>query len=409
MAQLFNLIIYALILLLCLKTPFAYILSGEMVNYIAFIFIVIGIVLIALYDISKVKKAWAINVLILILLIKFLLERIYTTEISLNYALISFIPKLALLLILLLLYCLPYNCIVNGYSFLRKIMLLSLVCATFEMMIPDDIFLNLVLAVQKGKNPLVGNVDAYSDTIFGIKRMRIGSFYFEPITFGMISAFVLFREYFSKNKNYFYVCAAFLCVILSGAKSALMFILIGTFFVAASFGKSLFVSIFLLLAVVYNSSPLSVLSNGELTPGIESITNHILGLFFGVFNSLKEPIVGFGYGTAGYLVFLKSLDNFGYDPFKNDYLVFAPLENGNESAIGVLFYEFGFALSVLVLVYTLIFAKKNHHNSNKAKSGMIVGYVLFAMLSESALSIAIFFAFALTYFSFHRDNIYSTN
>lgn len=127
----------------------------------------------------------------------------------------------------------------------------------------------------------------------------------------------------------------------------------------------------------------------ERIEGFESIGNHLIGLYYGTLAGYEKILFGNGIGTAGYNVYLEALRRNEVGPFESldDFSV---LKNGNESALGIIFYQFGFLNALVALVPILLLPVRN---ALKIRDHTSVGYFfslcVVSALTESILSVVI--------------------
>jgi hypothetical protein len=326
---------------------------------------------------------------------KILFEQLNDAGIPFEYSLISASPKIVIILMCLAMLHSSRKNHLDIQSQLKKIAIFSFLFALVELFLPSSV-MNWVLAEIRSTKMIINeDLTAYKDNFLGWERARLGSIFFEPITFGMVSAILFCETMFGKDrirgKHSTYVIILSCAVFLSGAKSALLFILIAFIFKTFSYGVSFLISIVILGLLIYVVSPFAAINALELTVGVESMANHVIGLVLGIKNSLDAPFLGHGLGTAGYQIYLLSKETGAYDPFANEYGIFRPLENGNESAVGVFFYENGFLFGLLFLVFTIYKTYKWHSNGHRNAAAFCISYFYFALLSESAVSLTIVF------------------
>ena len=393
--------------MLILKSLFVGLLGPALVNGFIGALIASCIIIIFVNNYSMRKGSWLIGGLILMLIGKAIVQLFMYAYIPLEYVIISLLPKLIILLLAFTMLNMPSRNIQTLRGVLKKIACISFLFAGIELMLPDELTLEIISKISNAKLIVNEDLTAYKDVLFGFERSRLGSIFFEPITFGMFSVILLCCEVFEKNvkKDFWYINILILNIILSGAKSAILFFLIVAVYHRIGFIKATLITIGIVCLIVYMASPMAAINAAELTAGVESIANHIIGLVFGVTNSLEFPLLGHGMGTAGYLIYLTARASGSFYPFKNNYGIFEPLENGNESAVGVFFYENGL-IPGLILVGTMLYiAYSWHRRKSSVASGMLVSYFCFALFSESSLSVAIVtvLIFAITKYYINND------
>lgn len=217
---------------------------------------------------------------------------------------------------------------------------------------------------------------------FGVDLYRIGSLYFESITLGFSAAiFAIFKlHHGSKFYNWKVLLAVVVCVF-TFAKLAILILLLALVY------KLLKVRVrYLSTLVLVSSIALIMLSFSYITSHSRSMANHFYGLKNGFSSAMNHPL-GQGAGTAGYLVLSEfSPENPG--PFNWSY-EFSERENGNESAVGILLYQFGFPYVFVYLGMFLVPLLGIGNTKNWMYTSVPVGLVVSALLSESMLSVVI--------------------
>lgn len=400
-----------LVAIITLKALMAGILGAYIINGIVALLIVACILLAFLKTSPLEEGSQFLAALFFLVIIKLMFQIVVNRSIPLEYVMLSMLPKLIVLLMGVIILNAPYNGREEVEGILKRISYCAFAFCVFELVISDEMMAAIMSNITNAKLVLNDDLTAYKDYFLGLERKRLGSIFFEPITFGMVSSIILCNEIFGKKekKSYLYLFALAINIILSGAKSAMLFLVIVYYFNKMSYWRAILATLMTISIILYAASPMSAIEAVELTYGVESITNHILGLIFGILNSLDSPVYGHGIGTAGYLVYLASKQGGNYDPFRNEYKIFSPLENGNESGVGVLFYENGFILCSVLVAAVFYYARIWHKKGNRLGSGMLASYFSFALLSESSLSASILVV--LIYFlvkyktSFYENNI----
>ena len=123
-----------------------------------------------------------------------------------------------------------------------------------------------------------------------------------------------------------------------------------------------------------------------------SVSAHLVGLVNGFSSSLDNIFLGNGSGSAGSIV-----TNTNIFRELNPNLIF--LKVGNESTFGILFYQFGLVLPILLLLYFIKLSFYFYGKSEYQISGLIIGYIFYMLFSESFLTIPnqVFFYMLLNY------------
>ena len=241
------------------------------------------------------------------------------------------------------------------YKYVRFIAIFLCIVGIFEaLLIPVDIrdsIAKYILVAKVGENV---SLSAYADRLFGFSWSRSGSLTFEPLSLASISVIMLIAEVsLFKRKSWISVGILFLGLVSAGAKSALVTLItaIGT----RLFGLVVLpIYIFSMLALLLlNSEKVVDLFNGIRVDAFESISNHIIGLIMGIYNTFDSPWLGHGLGTAGYINWI-SAENLGIEgPFKDSDGGLRGLLNGNESSLGVITYQMGIPYSIMLITIAM--------------------------------------------------------
>ncbi|PZR25745.1 MAG: hypothetical protein DI535_16930 [Citrobacter freundii] len=211
--------------------------------------------------------------------------------------------------------------------------------------------------------------------------LRLGSLFFEPLTFAFVSAFLTIFL-FSKRES---VKGIYSLVIniLSLGKLPIATTLIS---LASKFFKSVYRLYYTFIFVAIITGVIYLARNAEkIAVENPSMGSHMVGLYFGLKNGLENPILGHGFGTAGYLSYLYYDSKKEEGPFRG----LNGKMNGNESAIGVITYQLGYVLLFLFMFFFISYFKRLIKGRQFLMASGIVGYMLSLFLSESVLSVTV--------------------
>ncbi|MDD5432281.1 MAG: hypothetical protein PHO70_04760 [Candidatus Omnitrophica bacterium] len=306
-----------------------------------------------------------------------------------RYVLISYAQFLMPLLTILILLTLPLD-FKKIYGFILNIGIPLIIFAIFEQIIPVDFKMKFL---EKFKLFVPVGLDGSSYLIedFGIKFFRSGSFFFSPLTLGLFSAELLIISFLvplSRSNK----IIIFLSLCLSFVKSAV--ILIGLFLISIfAKRKVLFFYFFLILVlfvclfVIFDHSDFS---HVDTTYG--SLGCHYSGLVLGAINGFVHPFLGHGTGTAGYLIYSQAVNDGNIALFNNTFdkvLSSLSTSNGNESFIGIMFYQFGFLFFLLYLWIIFLLSKELFIKNRFVAFGFVFGFFLIGFFSESVITIVL--------------------
>lgn len=317
---------------------------------------------------------------------------------------ISFSQIIFPLMMLYVFFCLNQDQLNYVFIFFRRLVIILCFFSVVEILIIPKTFMasiaNLVLSSKIGDSVTLAS---YKDSLLGFEWTRSGSLVFDPLIFGMISVIMLivdfnsFKSVFKKSR-----IALIFGVLLSGIKSVFIvvfFSLYSRVLKKYSIIVTVIVVVILMVYLIQGPAIVGDMLNAERLPGLHSISNHMIGLLLGMYNTLESPFFGNGPGTSGFLVYFEVVRNNIPNIFRDDGGIGVGLGNGNESALAVITYQMGFPFLIL-LVYSIykaflfFYKRKIYHIS-----GLIAGLWFFLLLSESGLGFAIqFIAFlALVY------------
>lgn len=213
------------------------------------------------------------------------------------------------------------------------------------------------------------------------KGLRLGSIFFEPLTFAFVSCFYAIYLFETKKKlKYWVVVSNILSLGKLPIATTLMSISI-KFFNKIRYFFILFILITTSSLIFYFAKNFEIIANNSPSMG-----SHFLGLVFGILNSLETPFLGHGFGTAGFssLLYYEKIGNIG--PFKNFNSVYL---NGNESAVGIIAYQIGFTGLLLYLIFYFGYFNRLLKHKRNMMALVFIGFIFSLFLSESVLSLTV--------------------
>lgn len=262
-------------------------------------------------------------------------------------------------------------------SYLQRILVPVIIFALIELMLPLSIRTAMYMFYSK-----LSTGDAQLDVAYylgdsAFTGLRLGSLFFEPLTFGFVSSFLVIYKITWKKKQVF---LSFITNIFSLGKLPVF----TTFFALLSkfFGK---LSIFyyflgcLVVAGYFIINGVSIIQNNP------SMANHLIGLSSGIVNGLEKPLAGHGLGSAGYVALLTYIQSNTTGPFYRD----TEFMNGNESGVGIMLYQLGFIISVLYLLFIFFVFLDVYKDRSRIMAGCVLSYLIALFLSESVLGITV--------------------
>jgi len=391
------------ILVVCLmviifKTPLSVVIPSFMLNAVAMLIIcTLSLSYFLQYGISRINLTPAIGIVILSGF--FLWALINPGKGVLNiFTLINFLQLLFPLVFWFLLASVSLPVLLSLAWLVASIACVLATVSVIEMtLIPNHIVLSLADYMSLAKLGIANGAESYSPGGMGqlssFSYLRPGSLVFEPLTNAsiIVVGFVFMSEARGAFRS-FRQFLLFLVASVSMVKSALLTLTLSILFFILRQRVLLLMTFIACLAIYFSQPYISTFAGGERIEGFESISNHLLGLILGIKNTIEAPLFGHGLGSSGYLVYIESQKLNIVGPFWRP--GFMPmLENGNESTFGVFVYQFGFIVTSLFVLSLL----KASLNFMKAKmywaSGLMMGIIFFATLSESFLSFSIQVAF----------------
>lgn len=378
-----------LLLILLYKNLFILFISIKLIKLV-FILMYILLLILAVKNMFLTKRRYSFfelyNILFIVffivLLLKSLIIKYQYTEIM--YVFISFqqlfIPFSFILIFLFVKF--DYLKIVNKITYYSiPIFLFTLL----EIFIPKEIIIYLVNTMQDQKYG--GHIDflrgAYYFNDLGFHFMRQGSLFFEPLSLSIYSSILLVTNLSFKKKNYIYLMG--LNIILSFGKSGILVYVSSLFSKIVKKKIIIFYLIFILLFAYIYLVYLVDMSMKELKIVFYTVGPHFFGLIGGLLNATVHPYIGFGLGTAGYLI-RKEFVNI--NQLTNFYLPENIIEsNGNESFIGVLVYQTGYIFTMLYIFIYLYLSYKLYKLQEYTMLGMIMGVLFISFMTESTLTL----------------------
>lgn len=325
-----------------------------------------------------------LNTLIVFLFVLFIKD-IFLCDIGLSYIFRNFLQIYFMYFWLLIAFSISELLLDKILEFIQKLFYLGMIFSVLELLIPIGIkeyILSFILGGIPG-----GYLSR--DVQWGF--MRLGSFYFSPLTYSFTLLFLLCYYKITKSnaKSWFTYIIAFLAQTKTAILGGILFLfgknsktinnvifystLIFVIFICTSFDGWFFY-------YAFDSTPL------------KSLANHLSGLVFGVQEGFVN-LWGNGLGKSGYLVFLDSKT----DPSLSNLYEITEFETGNESVYGVIGYQLGgiFLILHFVLFYKLF--RFQMGNKNYTIASFILLIVLFQYFSESPLTVLVTFCQAFLF------------
>lgn len=303
---------------------------------------------------------------------------------TIQYFVLSFIQIFIIVCSYRIVNYLPIDRFLEVLKLFRKLMIVFSVLGFVEFFIPTSI----KAFAFSGYNKLVyGDFTipvAYYLGDSSLSVLRIGSLFFEPVTFSFLTG-LFFLYLLEHDEKKWFTLFVLVVHLMTMGKLALF-----CTFTALLFKYSHRYSYFLLCLIPLTVATYFVLSYSHIDVNMPSMANHVNGLISGFKGSLNNPFVGNGIGTSGFLVATASIDQL-VSPFSSGTFI----ENGNESAIGILLFQFGFIFTLLFIGIFII----QMHSASKIKNYLYMGYTLGVIISlfftESILGIVVIFIYLL--------------
>jgi len=279
-----------------------------------------------------------------------------------------------------------------------KLVLFIILIAFIELILPYSIVEKFGSYVLHQKfNQDISN-SAYIVRDLGFEYRRLGSIIFEPVTFSFLCMYLLFLLY-NKKYNFTNLIVGFIHIASFGKASILVY---WSSKLLSYSNIIIFVVIFLMPASGYFLYTYII-----SIPGLEftSMGMHLLGFVNGVMEGIKKPFFGNGLGSAGFIAYMEAkkiamLGNY----FDTSWA--AGISNGNESFVGVNFYQLG-AVGYYIYILPFIYYY-NYFTKNNMKLALAVLYTFFlsAILVETVSSLIIVYLFVLNLEILKKRNQY---
>lgn len=291
---------------------------------------------------------------------------------------------------------------------ISKIIYIYMIIGFVEWFIPISFKKNLIewFVLQKvGGTQTSLNMYYFKD--FGPELFRLGSIVFEPITFSMVSAigiYLLIKKHKNISKIFFYILINFATLAKSGTIT-LLFIYLSQYFKKYFLPFIYFFSflIIILFTLYFGNLVIELIDSDKSYSYIKvfithfaTVGNHIVGLVMGIVGGFKAPFIGHGLGTAGYIISNEAIKLGMEGP---------TILNGNESTVGTLVYQIGFGGLYLIFLIFNHYLRRAKLNKDYTSIGLILGFYIFMMLSESAFAMAIITLFIFSIVYVDRINI----
>jgi hypothetical protein len=353
-------------------------------SFFLFLFIIFVIVKIK----NKILLISKIQLILFSLLIYLILDSLYSYLflyhiIDTRNILISFQQFFVPILIILFLFYIPINLIL-----LRKVIYFSLplyIFAVFELLLPTSIIEQIYhLTSNQGSFYL----SAYFFWEFGQPIRRLGSLFFEPLTFGVFTAYMVITSYIlnkSKFQKFFYINLGLISLVKS-------FYVITLFSMLINKKWKLYTSI-VLIGIIFLSLFLIILEMEQNQIKILFLTlgNHLNGLISGLFNASEHLFFGHGLGTAGYKNELYNLSTSHSKVTEINIFFNDPYHGvGNESGLGIMVYQLGYGFTIIYSILHIKIINNLIKYNSYILVGLFIGLFIFFMLSESYYTLILY-------------------
>ncbi len=301
-----------------------------------------------------------------------------------SYYLVSVLQILVLLFSIRIVSKLSSNQLNKIEPYLKKILFSTIILGFIEFFIPNQI---KYLLLSYYNLYVVGNFSipvAYYLGDSDISVLRIGSIFFEPLTFSFISG-LFFLYLFERKEHWSIIIFALIVHLMTMGKLPIFCTMLSIlFFVLRRFSYSMVVLVpifvFLFFIFVFN----------DRSESMPSMANHVNGLFYGLIGASNSPILGNGIGTAGFLIAIASA-NIYPNPFAGN----NPIFNGNESAVGILSFQYGIVFIIFFILVIFLSILRNIKIKNYLFAGYTLGVLIAFFLTESILGVVVFFFYCL--------------
>jgi|GEM_PF-5025058 len=278
-------------------------------------------------------------------------------------------------------------------DFLVKILWPMIIFAIIEFLTPVDIRMKLLSyhSVLTGGDGSIDVAYYLGDTQYN--GLRLGSLFFEPLTFAFVSCFMFVSLFSSRKKKFLY---PMITNFLALGKLPLFTGIISLFnkIINTRLSKIYYFFSVFFVGIYFAINAVNILQTSP------SMANHLLGLGLGFFSALEKPILGHGLGTGGFVSISIYHENGITGPFYNE----SPSFNGNESTVGIMLYQLGFIITFLYLILIISLFNDIHDKKSKVKAGLVIGYLVSSFLSESVLGITVV---SVMLFFLYGNNIYN--
>ena len=331
-----------------------------------------------------VKKLDNFEYLIIFVALVYLAEAIYSER---NLALI--INYVIILLLPILLYRMFASADPKiGYIYI----IFAVIVGMIQQLIGGEINKDIYIYMQREKHDveLIGHVLKDDFSLF---EYRIGSLFVEPITFGLVCAFGFIT--LTKKLNFIGILLI-IGVMLSGAKSAVLVLVLYMIFSYTRLFYNGRLGFIICMAFII-ITPYMIGQFAEQINLKQGFINHLVGYKNGLESIMNNPF-GSGLGSSGYLLILENQRNGIYSELDPRGLAL-----GNESAIGVMSYMFGFTFWILFILYMIKWGSRRFSYIKK----YLLSIVPIFIITESLLSITIIVF--LTYFLTSIEKHYAFN
>jgi hypothetical protein len=346
-----------------------------------------------------------LNLWVIILLI-FLTTNLVITLLNKNdiikpiYGLVAFVQLSIPLVLIFIFNNVKSNVLRKLINLTKKICFLFIVVGFVEFCVPKEIMTNILVHTNYLIN---GNREipvSYYLGDFNINKYRLGSLFFEPLTFAFISGayFILLLKNFDNHRFKTYL-TGFIHIVTLGKMSIIITCISYVSKLIRRYSLLFVVTIYVIISI------LVLTINTQHLKKSPSMGNHIIGLRNGIENTKNKPILGHGIGSAGYNVFILA-QNETITPFSVDKSnPFYALNNGNESAVGIITYQTGFIYTICYLALLFYISLQLFYAKQYLVFGLISGYILSLFLLESSLSIIITSFYFLIIFFYKKNYV----
>lgn len=336
---------------------------------------------------NNLSKRNIVNILyiIIIYLLLLFIKDIIFSDVSISLIFRNFLQIFFMYFWILVAFSISKELLDKILLFIQKLFYVGILFSILEFIIPTNLK-SQILSMLFGSVP-VGYLSR--DIDFGF--MRLGSFYFNPLTLSFSLLFLLC--YYKTSNNKIKGRLTFIIAFLAQTKTAIIggiLILLGknSKFINIAILYTTLIFVFF-ICIYFDGWFFYYTFNGT---SLKSLSNHLSGLVFGV-QAAFTNIIGNGLGKSGYLLFVDSLN----DPSISKLFNIIEYENGNESTYGVIGYQLG---GIFLILHLFLFLKLFYFqlkNKNFSIVSFILLIILFQLFSESPLTILITFCQAFLF------------